>query len=106
MAFYPLASDNLVLDALQASLSPDRFATYLAATRGDRAEALRLYTKRKEASQSDSLGTPIGQSRTHETPSAEPHDHHHRTLRRTPKPINGPLTVSLTLSQQQFDPLP
>ena len=44
MAFNPLTPDNLVLDALQASLSPERFATYLAATNGDRAEALRLYT--------------------------------------------------------------
>ena len=44
MAFNPLAPGHLVLDALQASLSPERFATYLAATGGDRAEALRLYT--------------------------------------------------------------
>ena len=44
MAFNPLAPGNLVLDALQASLSPERFATYLAATNADRAEALRLYT--------------------------------------------------------------
>ncbi len=33
-----------VLDALQASLSPERFGTYLAAANGDRAEAMRLYT--------------------------------------------------------------
>ena len=44
MAFNPLAPGDPVLDALQASLSPERFATYLAATQGDRAEALRLYT--------------------------------------------------------------
>ena len=44
MAFNPLAPGNIVLDALQASLSPERFATYLVATNGDRAEALRLYT--------------------------------------------------------------
>ena len=44
MAFNPLAPGNLVLDALQASLSPERFATYLATTSGNRAEALRLYT--------------------------------------------------------------
>ena len=44
MAFNPLAPGGPVLDALEASLSPERFATYLAATGGDRAEALRLYT--------------------------------------------------------------
>src|SRR4051812_36645942 len=44
MAFNPLAPGTPVLDALQASLSPERFATYLAAANGERAEALRLYT--------------------------------------------------------------
>jgi hypothetical protein len=33
-----------VLAALQASLSPERFGTYLAAAAGDRVEAMRLYT--------------------------------------------------------------
>lgn len=36
--------DEPVLDALQTSLSPERFGTYLAAASGDRAEAMRLYT--------------------------------------------------------------
>lgn len=44
MTFNPQAPGSAVLDALQASLSPERFATYLAAASGDRAEALRLYT--------------------------------------------------------------
>jgi len=44
MVFNPQAPGSAVLNALQASLSPERFATYLAAASGDRAEALRLYT--------------------------------------------------------------
>ncbi len=44
MTFNPLAPGDPVLDALQASLSPERFATYLAAAGGNRPEALRLYT--------------------------------------------------------------
>lgn len=44
MTFNPQAPGSAVLDALQASISPERFATYLAAAGGDRAEALRLYT--------------------------------------------------------------
>ncbi len=38
------ALDEPVLGALEASLSPERFGTYLAAASGDRAEAMRLYT--------------------------------------------------------------
>ena len=38
------ALDEPVLGALEASLSPERFGTYLGATSGDRAEAMRLYT--------------------------------------------------------------
>ena len=44
MAFNPHNPDPAVLEAVQASLSPERFATYLAAVGGDRAQALRLYT--------------------------------------------------------------
>lgn len=44
MAINPHASSGPVFDALQTSLSPERFATYLVAVGGDRAEALRLYT--------------------------------------------------------------
>ncbi len=44
MIFNPHAPTDAVLDALQASLSPERFATYLAATSGDRGQALQLYT--------------------------------------------------------------
>jgi len=44
ITFNPLAPGDPVLDALQASLSPERFATYLAAAGGNRPEALRLYT--------------------------------------------------------------
>jgi len=36
--------DDALLDALVASLSPERLATYVAATGGDRARAMRLYT--------------------------------------------------------------
>jgi hypothetical protein len=36
--------DDAVLDALVGSLSPERIATYLAATGGDRGRALRLHT--------------------------------------------------------------
>jgi len=38
------ALDEPVLGALEASLSPERFGTYLGATSGDRTEAMRLYT--------------------------------------------------------------
>lgn len=43
MAFNP-KDPEAVIDAVAASLSPERFATYLTASGGDRAEALRLYT--------------------------------------------------------------
>ena len=33
-----------ILNELETSLSPDRFGTYLRATNGDRAKAVRLYT--------------------------------------------------------------
>jgi hypothetical protein len=36
--------DEDILDALVASLSPERIATYTAAANGDRAKAMRLYT--------------------------------------------------------------
>jgi hypothetical protein len=36
--------NDAVLDALVASLSPERIATYVAATGGDRERAVRLYT--------------------------------------------------------------
>jgi len=39
---FPLVTE--VLDALEASLSPERMTTYLAAAGGDREQALRLYT--------------------------------------------------------------
>ena len=39
-----------VLDALVASLSPERIATYMVATRGDREKAMRLYTWNTAAS--------------------------------------------------------
>jgi hypothetical protein len=38
------ALDEDILDALVASLSPERIATYMAAAGGDRARAMRLYT--------------------------------------------------------------
>ena len=38
------AFDEDILDALVASLSPERIATYLAAAGGDREKAMRLYT--------------------------------------------------------------
>lgn len=38
------AFDDALLDALVASLSPERVATYAAATGGDRVKAMRLYT--------------------------------------------------------------
>ena len=38
------ALDEDILDALVASLSPERIATYMAAAGGDRAKAMRLYT--------------------------------------------------------------
>jgi hypothetical protein len=38
------AFDDDILDALVASLSPERIATYLAAAGGDRKKAMRLYT--------------------------------------------------------------
>lgn len=44
MVFNPHELSDAVLDALQASLSPERFATYLAATWNDRAKALQRYT--------------------------------------------------------------
>lgn len=44
MAFKTFELREPVLDALQASLSPERFGTYFTAAAGDRAEAMRLYT--------------------------------------------------------------
>ena len=44
MAIKPFPLGEPVLAALQTSLSPERFGTYLAAAAGDRAEAMRLYT--------------------------------------------------------------
>ncbi len=38
------ALDEPALGALEASLSPERFSTYLVAASGDRADAMRLYT--------------------------------------------------------------
>ena len=38
------ALDEDILDALVASLSPERIATYMAAAGGDRIRAMRLYT--------------------------------------------------------------
>ena len=38
------AFDEDILDALVASLSPERLATYMAATGGDREKSMRLYT--------------------------------------------------------------
>ena len=38
------AFDEDILDALVASLSPERIATYMAAAGGDREKAMRLYT--------------------------------------------------------------
>lgn len=39
-----------ILDELETALSPERFATYLAATDGDRGRAVRLYTWNTAAS--------------------------------------------------------
>lgn len=44
MTVKAFAFSDEVLDALVASLSPERVATYVAATRGDRERAMRLYT--------------------------------------------------------------
>ena len=44
MTFKAFPFGDEVLDALVASLSPERFATYVAATGGDRERAMRLYT--------------------------------------------------------------
>jgi hypothetical protein len=44
MAVKDFSFEEPVLDALQASLSPERFGTYLAASGGNRAGAMRLYT--------------------------------------------------------------
>lgn len=38
------AGDRDLLDGLEAAFSPERLSTYLQATEGDRAQALRLYT--------------------------------------------------------------
>ena len=44
MTFEAFPFGDEVLDALVASLSPERLATYVAATGGDRERAMRLYT--------------------------------------------------------------
>lgn len=50
MSVNPFPLDSTVLDALEASLSPERMATYLTAASGDREKALHLYTWNTAAS--------------------------------------------------------
>lgn len=50
MGVNTFAVNNVLLDALEISLSPERMATYLAAVSGDREKALRLYTWNTAAS--------------------------------------------------------
>lgn len=50
MGVNTFAVNNVLLDALEISLWPERMATYLAAVSGDREKALRLYTWNTAAS--------------------------------------------------------
>jgi hypothetical protein len=44
MSVNVFAFNSTILGALEASLSPERMATYIAAANGDREKAMRLYT--------------------------------------------------------------
>jgi hypothetical protein len=50
MIVNPFNLSTAVVQALETSLSPERMATYVAATEGDREKALRLYTWNTAAS--------------------------------------------------------